>query len=914
MEENETVIAARRFLRTGSSGGMADTELAAACDRLVQDAFRASIRKALRIAERFSVRAEHSGRPILVQTASRSLGRMHHFSGSHQKALEYYLKARALCRAQPLIRARVDRTLVDICMYLGDTRAALRYGNAAIRTFSKLRAESDLAQTWVNLGNLYHRQDDPRRASRLYESAIHYFEKSENRVALARCYYNQANVLVQLFSMDEAEALYRLALQVYGEAGYELDAADARYGLAWLWLLTGRFHAALLELSLCESIYRKAGDPRGHALCLLDRADVHLQLGLYREAHQGAQEAGRRFHKLKLAYEEAKAHLYAAYASAGMHDAKIARREAVRAEALFRGLRHRGFLGAVKLLQLDLADTGEPNGASRLQTVRRQFSRAQLPFWDAMCDLRTAEASGQASATLPRLRRNPAVRCVPHLYAAWQVLEGDAAAAAGRRTQALTCWQRAADRLDTVRAALPPMELRTRYSRVAKLPHTRLVEAYLPTDPLLAAVWSERSRTAGVWNVGAHEAELRTAREKVGQSLTSLSARVLSLSQRLASPAQRSAGSTDSAAIPGRISHLHREVRECLLTLDRAEDTSLLTADSFAANISSQVDGHPVVQFHFSGQDIHALVHYRGEVAARRYVGGVQRLEALAERWRFCMERAILAGPGEYGPVSVVEQSVWRELGGWLWAGLEIPSTCSSVVLVPDGPLANLPWQALEHNGAAVGDRHAVVLTPSLRHHWLAQSRRPAGEEFHLFRGDAGDLPQIREELRQLACLAPGRTTVHAPATRASWPAEGDYLVWHYAGHARMQSESPIYSSLQLQDGPLFAADFQLRRCNVALVTLAACRSGEEVALPGEESTGFVRALLEMGARNVLASRWPVSDRATAVFMQRFYAELLNTSCLSISLQRAEQRTRQEFPSAYHWAAFGLYGAGSLGG
>ena len=96
---------------------------------------------------------------------------------------------------------------------------------------------------------------------------------------------------------------------------------------------------------------------------------------------------------------------------------------------------------------------------------------------------------------------------------------------------------------------------------------------------------------------------------------------------------------------------------------------------------------------------------------------------------------------------------------------------------------------------------------------------------------------------------------------RADWPDDGEWKVWHFTGHARHRADNPFYSSLQLADGPLFGADFRLKNCRVDLATLAACRTAHQSVLPGEEATGLVRCLLEMGTRNVVGSHWPVSDR-----------------------------------------------------
>jgi CHAT domain-containing protein len=168
----------------------------------------------------------------------------------------------------------------------------------------------------------------------------------------------------------------------------------------------------------------------------------------------------------------------------------------------------------------------------------------------------------------------------------------------------------------------------------------------------------------------------------------------------------------------------------------------------------------------------------------------------------------------------------------------------------------------------------------------------------------------VKHELAGLSERSGKNSVCHGLATRSTWPTEGEARLWHYSGHAHLRADNPFYSSLSLIDGPFFAADFRLRGVKVGLATLAACRSGQQVAVPGEESTGLVRSLLEMGARNVIAGHWPVSDQSTALWMHSFYEQYFAGRSLALATRVAAETVREKFPSAYHWAAFAVHGAG----
>ena len=59
------------------------------------------------------------------------------------------------------------------------------------------------------------------------------------------------------------------------------------------------------------------------------------------------------------------------------------------------------------------------------------------------------------------------------------------------------------------------------------------------------------------------------------------------------------------------------------------------------------------------------------------------------------------------------------------------------------------------------------------------------------------------------------------------------------------------------------------------MVTLSACETALGRESGGEGFAGFTQALLMSGARSVCVSLWKVDDAATALLMQRFYANLL---------------------------------------
>lgn len=911
MAETPQEITARKFLSKGIIDNISENDLASILEHLIQTEARKSLKSALIMARNFDKRAAgHSAE--LRLTASRTLARITHMSGQHAEALKAYLRARDLLRKKPVMRARLDRALIDVYMYLGDFEKSKRAAGRAINVFMKEGLESDLAQTRVNYANLLHRQDRHREAEKLYYEASQFFKRAGNMLAVARCDYNRANTLVQLFDFETAEQLYQKAQEIYDKEGFDLDANDARYGLAWLRLLSGKFHIALLELEECQKTYHDGGDPRGEALCTLDRAEVFLGLGLYKDALENGRRSEQLFSKLKMRYEKSKSSLFRAHAAHALKRRAEARKALEHAKYGFIKEKNHGFIGASLMLEADLERKDSRQKIQLLKKAHSYFAKAQLPYWEAICDLQQAANSQRPDNIIRQTAKNKAVHVVPHLYALWQTISGDSYFDAGNLPAARRHWQSAADRIDLVRAQLPPMELRSAFGRKHNSPHQRLIESEAEHEPSLAAAWSERYKTAGIWARLASKGEFEADRKRIQGSLEQLALQVSSLAHQIEGKSgERGMGSLSGSH---NLALLQKKIRDELLAIEKDGEGFVDDPKSIINSIKSSSKQLPIIQFHMSEKDIYAFVHHHGKTDLHIFDNGRFRLSEIMARWRFIMEGELLGSSSKKQSGSQVERMLWQEFGKWLWEPLKLSGDAKKVLIIPEGELANIPWQALIVDNQYLAERLHFILSPSLRHYLAAKKNLTKSRKVRIFRGKAGDLPQADRELSILSKRAEKYAITHNPCRRADWPDSGEANLWHFAGHAVLKRDNPFYSYLRLEDGPLFAADFRLKKCTVNLVTLAACRSGEQVALPGEEATGLVRSLLEMGARNVIAGHWPVSDETTALWMSAFYDKYFDDYDLLDAAGYAAGTVRKKFPSAYHWAAFSISGAGDIGG
>ncbi|HOP06413.1 MAG TPA: CHAT domain-containing tetratricopeptide repeat protein [candidate division Zixibacteria bacterium] len=897
--------AVEEFLQTGALGSSGQAEMVAACDRLVRTETQRSADSSIALGRSFLTRAgqlDDRARAI----ALRALGWALVVAGQYQEARKHYLAAREIVKKDAMARARIDRILIDIYMYLNDFNEARKRAGMALGTFRRLKAQADIAKTQVNFANLLHRMDRHREAHRRYQQAAVYFEGTGAEVAVALCYYNQANTLVQLFDFERAIERYRSAHELFTRHGHQLHATSCLYGLAWIHMLQGDFHRALIELNECETSYLQGGQRREVVLCRLDRAEAFLGLNLYQDALHDARRAITSARDLQIKYELAKGCFFGAQALSGLGRNAEARQMLKDAGRNFEAVRNEGFSAAVALTEARL-DRSAKNRTLKMKAARRRFRRAQLPLWAAICDLQIASQTSDDDRALDRLARNSAVHTVPHLLAGYHTLRGDRCAEADDLDRAIGHWSQAAELLDAVRAKLPPVEMRSSFFATRSEPHRKLVESQAEREPLKAAVWSERLKTTGLWSTLSDPAD-KPERQRVTESLAQLADQVASISGNLNDPSER--GLSVRRRRSRRLLAMQREVRDGLAAVEKAQG-DISTFEQIAAGFARRSYQMPIVQFYVGPQDIVAFVHRRGECRSYRYADGALTLRHLIGQWRYFVECV----PNRRGKLRRSELDdetrILSRIGHWLLPPLEIPAQSRRVLIIPEGQLSGLPWQALRGNGGTcLLDRHELVFSPSLRHYEFAREQNCRSQQARVFVGPVDGLRHVRDELDMvLDSLGDLSVQVADPCRREDWPESGSYRLWHYTGHASLRTDNPFYSSLHLADGPMFAADFRLRHNRVALVTLAACRTGQQAGLPAEESAGLVRALLEMGARTVVAGNWAVADKSTSVWMSELYRNYIDGNKPAEAVRRSSLAVRERYPSAYHWGAFSAFGA-----
>ncbi|MDR5734121.1 CHAT domain-containing protein [Caballeronia sp. LZ025] len=248
------------------------------------------------------------------------------------------------------------------------------------------------------------------------------------------------------------------------------------------------------------------------------------------------------------------------------------------------------------------------------------------------------------------------------------------------------------------------------------------------------------------------------------------------------------------------------------------------------------------------------------------------------------------------------------------------------LIIVPNGALHYMPFQALRNANGFLIQRHALALAPSasIAVQLVRRPQRIASDLVAFGNPRIApefDLPGAEAEVRAISPLFAKREAfLQGDVTRKTFSdnAPAGRIV-HVATHAQADTIDPLHSRVLLApatqpaDGPdpMLAQDiYNLKFDSVALVTLSACETALGRIERGDEIMGFTRAFFYAGASALLVSMWPVADESTALTMRTFYGSLTKGAEAVDAMRDAQLAVlaNSKFAHPFYWAPFDLIG------
>ncbi|MBO6794047.1 MAG: CHAT domain-containing protein [Balneolaceae bacterium] len=287
------------------------------------------------------------------------------------------------------------------------------------------------------------------------------------------------------------------------------------------------------------------------------------------------------------------------------------------------------------------------------------------------------------------------------------------------------------------------------------------------------------------------------------------------------------------------------------------------------------------------------------------------------------------------------------------------------LIIIPDGPLHLLPFEALMLEDQYLIEKFAIKYTPSISVLNVIQENLPidferdmlglassgfeSGDDLAVARSQNSfsTLPYTLAEIDSIRTSFPGSKILkNEEVTEAAFKnlTLSDYRYLHFATHGNINESVPDQSGLILskktetetlfgEDGYLNAREISQLDLRANLVVLSACNTGVGRIINGEGVMGLQRSFLAAGASSVMVSLWNIFDRSTPIFMDLFYenlneieddeTSLLDLALMYTNLYRSDivdfkmlalQKTKKQmiehpyYNHPVHWAPFVLNG------
>ena len=755
------------------------------------------------------------------------------------------------------------------------------------------------------------RQGQNREAQAALRALLPDLRRSDDRAALARALAAVTDASLALGEYESAIQEAQEALIVHRTLGQRADAAwDLNaVGLANLYL--GRYDNALASYRQALELDRAGGDGDGEITRLNNIGNVHYRRGRYSEALRVYQEALADIDRRTTEGSRARLRKMTISNLAVLHQrlgaderaldlyAQLATGETMRPREEAQLLLNQGWL---------LRRLGDPIKA--MQTYRQAqalFARAQhrdgqisawrnigLAYAQDLNDHRQAlDAFGQA-LTVARESSNQRGEVQALMYRGETLRRmGRLAEAAGELQAALS---------GAIRVGLVEEQWKALYSfgRVREA-QGRPDDARRSYEGAITAIESVR---AGLEAVNLRSEFLADKRE-VYDALIGI---------RLADP----------SAAAGEIFALLEQSRARTWQDRMPQDAPRL----------SLADVQPAI-----GPDALLLEYWNSETAAALLwssasSSGVVRHAASPDDRKTVQRLADAVSRGDHD---------WRSAslaaGRILLEGLPNVAGVTRLIVVPDGPLHAIPFEALTIPGAQelLVERFEISYLPSAA--FLAR-RKPPPDRSWLWPWQRalvafGDPPAAStaarprlsfadQEIQGIAESLSGTAELHlgsdAQKRHLHQELRGVPVV-HFGTHAIADTRDPDRSRILLAPatvgGPedyLFLREiYDLDLTGVQLVTLSACDTERGKVIRGEGVEGFSRALLAAGAASAVTTLWDVVDRASLEFMKQFYFSLARGESKASALRRAKLRfLRSELAWSHprYWAGYVLNGDG----
>ena len=244
-------------------------------------------------------------------------------------------------------------------------------------------------------------------------------------------------------------------------------------------------------------------------------------------------------------------------------------------------------------------------------------------------------------------------------------------------------------------------------------------------------------------------------------------------------------------------------------------------------------------------------------------------------------------------------------------------------IIVPDGPLSSIPFEALlneKYNESFSGAPYLLhqfefqyAYSPSLILQESIDKEKRTGTLAiaPIFKNQQRGLPTLSQSESEISSIEMSGLT-RLKGDKAKLSAFRMQLknkqILHLSTHAQANS-GKLPPRIEFADSSLFLPSLYSMHIPVDLVVLSTCESNLGAYATGEGVMSLSRGFAYAGAESMIASLWAVNENSTAQLFAEYYKELKGHSKAN-ALHNAkltylrQSSTKDRFKAPYYWAGF----------
>ena len=918
-------------------------------------------------------KAKSFGEAVLTAQFLHNLGLLAADRGNFTQALAYNRQALEIRRHlsdQQDIAQSLNGIGNDL-MGFGRYEEALKYYRSALEIEEKGKFDSDATDTLNNIGNVYLYTGQWSKADTTYQQVLLQFSRLNDSKSKADVLINLGLLYTQMGLQDNAEAYLKKALEETPVTN-KSARAEAINGLGSIYFVQGRYELALEEYTTALALAREAEAKEAQANCLNNTANFYTETGQFAEAEEYHLRANKLLTDIGNPVSIALSDNNIAVVYAHQKRYQEALEWCKKGETLLKTA-----FSPPNLASIYLNMGGIYQDIGEFDRALDYYKRAQK-LYEAAGDIRylptvldnlgqiqiETKHFSEAEATLKRARDLREILRNPQSTAQTLLFQGRLYLSEGKPDLARAAFAQAVEKYEAITQEVNSGGQIAGLQQRNISPYKVYAAALLKVSTADALLSLERGRGRGlVKQMAQNLADLFLPAPEAARWRAA--GEEFRVACRLAEAAQNYARTAVAADRPTAEGHLTEAV---LRKADAETKIARVTRDlslrypayrrwSGAAPVKIEqlqalaarnpdtlylewavVDARQTLLIALSKRDgIEAFSLSIGQTQMEQLCGGYRAtITAMGK----LLSQDAVEDPGMLSRLKNDEPSKARALSKELLlplekAGLLKDGRYKRLVIVPDGPLVDIPFAALmDSKGRRLGARYALSSSISLGMlTWSPNPRKSTSDVLCVApfaddsrvpigggRGVYGALPSSGSEILAIKKVIPNTSGfLRGQATKATWIRQAPkFTVLHFATHGILDNRDGLHSSLLFASetgdkkgyDTLYAREILPLPLSAQLAVLSACDSGRGQQSSGEGSLGLVWAFRVAGCSSILASQWKINDRTTADFMTVFYEQLKAGLRKDDALHSAMEaiRKKPDRDNPYFWAAFQVIG------